>query len=34
MVSGLLNQHPREAIEWLEGPKRDDFVAFYDYMME
>jgi len=34
MVTGLLNQHPREAIEWLDGPKRDDFVAFYDYMME
>jgi 4-hydroxy 2-oxovalerate aldolase len=34
MVTGLLNQHPREAIEWLEGPKSDDFLAFYDYMME
>lgn len=34
MVSGMLNQHPREAIEWLDSPKRDDFVAFYDYLME
>ena len=34
MISGLLNQHPREAIQWLESEKRDDFLAFYDYMME
>lgn len=34
MVSGLLNRHPREAIEWLDSPKRDDFVAFYDRLME
>jgi len=29
-ITGQLNQHPRAAIEWREGPQRDDFVAFYD----
>ena len=29
-LTGQLNQHPRAAIEWREGPQRDDFEAFYD----
>jgi 4-hydroxy 2-oxovalerate aldolase len=29
-ITGQLNQHPRAAIEWREGPAADDFVAFYD----
>jgi 4-hydroxy 2-oxovalerate aldolase len=29
-LTGQLNQHPRAAIEWSEGPERDDFLAFYD----
>jgi 4-hydroxy 2-oxovalerate aldolase len=29
-LTGQLNQHPRSAIEWSEGPTRDDFLAFYD----
>ncbi|MBV5347373.1 aldolase catalytic domain-containing protein [Lamprocystis purpurea] len=29
-LTGQLNQHPRSAIEWTEGPNRDDFLAFYD----
>jgi 4-hydroxy 2-oxovalerate aldolase len=29
-ITGQLNQHPRSAIEWTEGPDRDDYLAFYD----
>ena len=29
-ITGQLNQHPRSAIEWREGPTPDDFLAFYD----
>ncbi len=29
-LTGQLNQHPRSAIEWREGPTPDDFLAFYD----
>jgi 4-hydroxy 2-oxovalerate aldolase len=29
-ITGQLNQHPRAAIEWREGEKSDDFLAFYD----
>ena len=34
LLTGLLNQHPREAIKMLDGPERDDFLAFYDQMIE
>lgn len=29
-LTGQLNQHPRAAIEWSEGPDRADYLAFYD----
>jgi 4-hydroxy 2-oxovalerate aldolase len=29
-ITGQMNQHPRAAIEWRNGPTPDDFVAFYD----
>jgi 4-hydroxy 2-oxovalerate aldolase len=29
-LTGQLNQHPRTAIEWSEGPNRDDYLTFYD----
>ncbi len=29
-LTGQLNQHPRSAIEWREGPTPDDFLGFYD----
>jgi 4-hydroxy 2-oxovalerate aldolase len=29
-LTGQLNQHPRAAIEWSEGPNRDDYLSFYD----
>ena len=32
-LTGQLNQHPRTAIEWCEGPRRDDYLAFYDKLV-
>ncbi|HSQ07182.1 MAG TPA: aldolase catalytic domain-containing protein [Chromatiaceae bacterium] len=29
-ITGQMNQHPRSAIEWREGPTPDDFLTFYD----
>jgi 4-hydroxy 2-oxovalerate aldolase len=29
-LTGMLNRHPRAAIEWHAGPTPDDYVAFYD----
>jgi 4-hydroxy 2-oxovalerate aldolase len=29
-LTGQLNQHPRSAIEWCEGPNKDDYLTFYD----
>jgi 4-hydroxy 2-oxovalerate aldolase len=34
MVTGQLNQHPREAMELRESDRKEDFLAFYDKMME
>jgi 4-hydroxy 2-oxovalerate aldolase len=33
-LTGLLNQHPRDAIEMRAGPAPDDYVAFYDKLVE
>lgn len=34
MITGQLNQHPREAIKVRASQAKDDYVAFYDQMME
>ena len=36
MLTGLLNQHPRAAMGYLDTPERErqSIVAFYDAMME
>jgi 4-hydroxy 2-oxovalerate aldolase len=34
MITGQLNQHPRTAIKVREGDAPDDYVAFYDQMMQ
>ena len=31
---GLMNEHPRAAIKWLDSDQADDFVGFYDQMLE
>jgi len=33
-ITGQLNQHPRAAIKFRAGKKPDDYVAFYDQMVE
>jgi 4-hydroxy 2-oxovalerate aldolase len=34
MITGQLNQHPRAAIKWRQGPKPDAYVEFYDQVTE
>ena len=34
MITGNLNQHHRSAIKWRAGETPDDYVAFYDQMIE
>lgn len=34
MLSGLLNRHPRAAMEFNDGPDRGNFEKFYDLIME
>jgi 4-hydroxy 2-oxovalerate aldolase len=34
LITGMLNQHPRSAMELREGQTPDDFIAFFDKMME
>ncbi|MDP6117019.1 MAG: aldolase catalytic domain-containing protein [Planctomycetota bacterium] len=34
LVTGLLNQHPRSAIKMRGGEERDDYVKFYDEMID
>jgi len=33
-ITGQLNQHPRAAIQWREGDRPDDYVGFYDQIIE
>jgi len=33
-ITGMLNCHPQAAIDWLKGNTPDDYVAFYDKMIE
>lgn len=30
LVTGMLNEHPRSAMKWMDSDSRDDFAAFYD----
>jgi 4-hydroxy 2-oxovalerate aldolase len=34
MITGQLNQHPREAIKWRNSDKKDKYVEFYDKMID
>ncbi|MBM3333331.1 nucleoid-structuring protein H-NS, partial [Candidatus Sumerlaeota bacterium] len=34
MITGWLNEHPRAAIKMREGDNPDDYVTFYDQMVE
>jgi len=32
MISGSMNEHPKESLEWMDSERRDDFVAFLKKM--
>jgi len=34
MLTGVLDQHPRAAMAWMKGDKRQDFVEFYRKLIE
>ncbi|MBI3009214.1 MAG: hypothetical protein HYY56_06865 [Candidatus Omnitrophica bacterium] len=34
MITGQLNQHPRAAIKMRDSNSPDDYVSFYDQMIE
>ena len=34
MITGQVNQHPRAAIKLRSGEKKDNYVEFYDQIME
>jgi len=34
LITGMLNQHPREAMRYMEAEQRGSIVAFYDAVME
>ena len=34
MLTGMLNMHPKEAIKMREGPNKDDYVTFYDQVVQ
>jgi 4-hydroxy 2-oxovalerate aldolase len=34
MITGALNQHPRSALKWMSGEKKDDYVSFYESMTD
>jgi len=29
MISGILNQHPLDAMRWMDSPERHDYLKFY-----
>jgi 4-hydroxy 2-oxovalerate aldolase len=34
MVSGSLNEHPRAAMAWMDSDKKDDYVGFYEEIID
>jgi 4-hydroxy 2-oxovalerate aldolase len=34
LVTGMLNEHPRSAMQVRESKHKDDYLAFYDQMVE
>jgi len=34
MLAGIRNQHPRDAMEWMDRPDKHDYVAFYNKITE
>ncbi|MBN1185029.1 MAG: aldolase catalytic domain-containing protein [Bacteroidales bacterium] len=34
LITGSMNEHPRSALKWMASEKRDDYVTFYNQMMD
>jgi len=34
LITGFMNEHPRSAIKWIDGENKDDFVTFYNNMLD
>lgn len=34
MVSGALNEHPRQAMAWMDSDKKEDYVGFYEEIID
>jgi 4-hydroxy 2-oxovalerate aldolase len=34
LISGAMNEHPRSAMKWMDSDKREDFVTFYNLMLD
>jgi 4-hydroxy 2-oxovalerate aldolase len=32
LVTGAMNEHPKEAMEWMESEKKNDYVGFLKHM--
>jgi 4-hydroxy 2-oxovalerate aldolase len=34
MIGGAMNDHPRAALKWMDSDRKDEYLAFYDQIME
>ena len=34
LITGFMNEHPRSAIKWMESENKDDYVTFYNNMLD
>jgi|SRR5690554_1086929 len=34
VVAGTMNEHPRAALKWMDSERKDEYVAFFDQVME
>lgn len=34
VVGGTMNEHPRAALKWMDSERKDEYVAFFDQVME
>jgi len=34
MLSGILKKHPREAMSWMKGSQKGDFITFYKSIID
>jgi 4-hydroxy 2-oxovalerate aldolase len=34
MLTGIRNEHPREAMAWMNGPRKHDYVTFYQRLID